>query len=66
MQPVHEDSLEYLRKKIREMMNDRADFVATGAAEDWAAYRYQVGVIEGLARAERELLDLAEKLSEQN
>jgi len=37
----------------------------TGSALDWADYRHKVGVIEGLAKAERELLDLAEKLKEQ-
>lgn len=64
MKPVFEDALEYLHKKIRAMMNEHADFVATGSAEDWAAYKHQVGIIEGLAKAERELLDLVEKLSE--
>jgi len=60
-----ESVLEYLRKKIREIMNEHADFVATGAAQDWAEYRQHVGVIEGLAKAERELLDLEERLSRQ-
>ena len=60
---VSDDSvLEYLRKKIRDMMNEHADFVATGAAQDWAEYRQHVGIIEGLAKAERELLDLEERL----
>lgn len=64
---VSDDSvLEYLRKKIRAIMNEHADFVATGAAADWAEYRQHVGVIEGLAKAERELLDLEEKLRQQD
>jgi hypothetical protein len=46
-------------------MNDCADHIATGSAADWADYRYLVGIIEGLAKAERELLDLNEKLKEQ-
>jgi hypothetical protein len=33
---------------------------------DWAEYRHQVGVIEGLAKAERELLDLEERLKQQD
>jgi hypothetical protein len=60
-----ENALEYLRKKIRAIMNEHADFIATGAASDWAEYRQHVGVIEGLAKAERELLDLEERLSRQ-
>lgn len=58
-------NLEFLRLKIREAMNDHADYVATGSAEDWADYRHKVGIIEGLAKAERELLDLADRLKEQ-
>jgi hypothetical protein len=66
MIPVSDNAFEYLRKKIRDIMNEHADHIATGAATDWADYRYQVGVIEGLAKAERELLDLAEKLGEED
>lgn len=61
-----ESVLEYLRKKIRDMMNIHADHIATGGVNDWAEYRHQVGVIEGLAKAERELLDLEERLSRQD
>jgi hypothetical protein len=60
-----DSNLKYLRDKIREMMNEFADYIATGSAIDWADYRHKVGVIEGLAKAERELLDLADKLKEQ-
>lgn len=60
-----ESALEYLRKKIRAIMNEHADVVATGSVADWAEYRQQVGIIEGLAKAERELLDLEERLSRQ-
>ena len=61
-----ESALDYLRRKIRDIMNEHADYVATGSATDWADYRHQVGIIEGLAKAERELLDLAERLKEQD
>lgn len=64
MGAVTDNSFEYLRSKIRNMMNDHADHVATGAASDWADYKYHVGIIEGLAKAERELLDLVDKLKE--
>jgi hypothetical protein len=66
MKPVSDNAFEYLQKKIRDVMNEHADHVATGAANDWADYRYHVGIIEGLAKAERELLDLAERLTEED
>lgn len=49
-----------LRKKLRQRMNDKADHVAGGACNDFAEYKNAVGVIEGLAMAERDLLDMAE------
>jgi hypothetical protein len=51
---------EIIRKKIREHMNNYADDLATGGAKDYPDYRFQVGVIQGLAMAEREILDLVE------
>jgi hypothetical protein len=66
MPASEENALQYIRKKVRDIMNDHADHVATGAATDWADYRYHVGIIEGLAKAERELLDLEERLGKQD
>jgi hypothetical protein len=66
MKPVTDNSFEYLRKKFRDIMNEHADHIAGGGASDWADYKYHAGIIEGLAKAERELLDLAEKLSEED
>jgi len=43
-------------------MNERADDIATGSAQDFPDYRYRVGVIEGLALAEREFLDIMERI----
>lgn len=43
-------------------MNEYADNVATGSCNDFPEYKRLCGVIEGLALAERELLDLKEKL----
>lgn len=51
---------ELLRKKIRERLNDKADHIAGGGCTDFADYRSQAGIIEGLAIAERELLNLIE------
>ncbi len=58
--------LELIQKKIREIMNHHADHIATGGASDWPDYRFHVGVIEGLAKAERELLDVMERITEQD
>lgn len=54
--------LEYIKKKIRDDMNDLADALATGVAPDYPAYKHLVGKIEGLASAERHILDLEERL----
>jgi hypothetical protein len=54
--------LELLRKKFRERMNEVTDMVATGKCADFGEYQKLCGVIEGLAYAERDLLDLAETL----
>lgn len=51
-----------IRKKIREDLNDLADSMATGGAADYATYRHMVGKVEGLAQAERHILDLEERL----
>jgi predicted Zn-dependent protease with MMP-like domain len=53
---------EQLRKELREIMNDLADAVATGEPGDWASYQRLVGKIEGLALAERLILDALEKI----
>ena len=53
---------EVFQKNIRSAMNDQADFLATGGARSFEEYHKIVGVIEGLALAERELLDLCEAL----
>jgi hypothetical protein len=50
-----------LREEIRRDMNGLADHVAGGGCPDYADYQKNCGIIEGLARAERILLDLAER-----
>ena len=49
-----------LQARIREDMNNYADHVSTGDCQDWAEYQKNTGIIQGLARAERHLLDLEE------
>ncbi len=41
-------------------MNDAADYVATGSCKTYEEYKAVCGKIEGLALAERALLDLVE------
>jgi translation initiation factor 1 (eIF-1/SUI1) len=53
---------EVFQKNIRERMNELADAIATGSAQSFEEYQKMVGIIEGLALAERELLDLVEAL----
>ena len=49
---------ERLRAKLRAHLNDLADDISGGSAVDYDHYKFMVGKIEGLALAERELLDL--------
>ena len=58
-----EDTLHVLLKKaLRDSMNEAADHLATGGAKNYEEYCNIVGKIEGLAFAERELLNLVERL----
>lgn len=49
---------EVLRERIRNDMNEYTDDMAGGVCADYAAYQKLCGVIQGLAIAERHLLDL--------
>ena len=60
--PLDLNAAQYLRKLIRERMNEGTDNLVTGSASNFPDYRHEVGVIEGLAWAERELLDLVERI----
>jgi hypothetical protein len=55
------DQLDRLRRRLRDLLNDYADTVAGGGAQDFAEYKKLCGIIEGLALAERELLDIRQK-----
>tara|TARA_R100001015_G_C4594010_1_gene149308 strand:- start:756 stop:953 length:198 start_codon:yes stop_codon:yes gene_type:complete len=54
--------LNRLQQYIRNQMNDGSDHLSTGGAQSFDEYHRMVGRIEGLAMAERELLDLMQKL----
>jgi hypothetical protein len=55
-----------LREQIRNDMNNYADDLAGGMCRSFDEYQKLCGVIQGLAVAERHLLDLAKKATEQD
>jgi len=55
------DQLDRLRRRLRDLLNDYADTIAGGSAQDFAEYKRLCGVIEGIALAERELLDIRQR-----
>ena len=57
-----QDFARVLREKIRIDMNNYADDLAGGQCRTFDEYQKLCGVIQGLALAERHLLDLAEKV----
>tara|TARA_R110002020_G_scaffold2488_1_gene11666 strand:- start:10744 stop:10950 length:207 start_codon:yes stop_codon:yes gene_type:complete len=55
-----ESLVDVYRRALRNQMNEMADVVSGGGAQSFEEYKKMVGIIEGLAIAERELLDLLE------
>lgn len=60
---MSDDVLSLLKKKFRAQMNELADHLALGSAKDIEEYRKVCGMIEGLAWAEREVIDIEDRLS---
>jgi hypothetical protein len=58
------DFARVLREQIRNDMNNYADDLAAGVCRSFEEYQKLCGVIQGLATAERYLLDLAKKVEE--
>ena len=61
---MSDDALSLLKKKLRDQMNEIADLVSLGSAKNMEDYRKMCGIIEGVAWAEREIIDIEEKLRE--
>ena len=57
--------LKALQVEYREHMNELSDHVSCGGCKDMSEYSRCVGVIEGLAYAERALLNLNERLEQE-
>ena len=53
-----------LREQIRIDMNNYADDLSGGACQSFEQYQKLCGIIQGLALAERYLIDLAKKVEE--
>jgi hypothetical protein len=58
------DFARVLREKLRTDMNNYADDLASGVCRSFDDYQKLCGIIQGLATAERHLLDLAEKVEQ--
>jgi|TARA_R110000737_G_C14411957_1_gene456137 hypothetical protein len=58
------NALKILNDKIRIIMNEYADNISSGSCRSMEEYSKAVGVIEGLALAERELLDLNKQIGQ--
>ena len=56
------DALRVVREGIRAMMNDVSDHVSTGSCKTFDEYSKCCGMIEGLAMAEREILDINQRI----
>jgi len=61
---MNDDVLSLLKKKLRGQMNEIADSVSLGSAKNMEDYRKMCGIIEGLAWAEREVIDIEDRLRE--
>jgi hypothetical protein len=57
-----QDFARVLREQIRKDMNNYADDLAGGACRSFDEYQKLCGTIQGLALAERYVIDLAEKV----
>ena len=60
------DFARVLREQIRTDMNNYAYDIAGGSCRNFEEYQKLCGLIQGLAIAERHLIDLAEKVEKAN
>ena len=57
---------DYIKTKLDERRTEIEQHLGRGAAKDYSEYQKLCGVIQGLATAERYLIDLAEKVENAN
>jgi ribosomal protein L17 len=53
-----------LNMKLADLKRSQEDFITSGAAKEFAAYKEVCGVIRGLALAQQEVQDLAKNYME--
>jgi len=51
------DMFDYLRSNVNDQMKDINDHISRGGCKDYPEYTKCCGIIQGLAQAEREILD---------
>ena len=56
-----ENFFTYYRSKLKDRQNTIKQAILTGAAKDWAVYRYLTGKLHALEQEEQELTDLLKK-----
>ena len=61
-----QDFARVLREQIRTDMNNYTDDLANGVCQSYEQYQKLCGIIQGLALAERYLIDLAQKVEKAN
>jgi hypothetical protein len=54
--------LQAIQEELRTQMNEVSDHMSIGGCKDMDEYSRNVGIIQGLAFAERTLLDLDERM----
>jgi len=59
-----QDFARVLRDQIRTDMNNYSDDLSAGVCQSFEQYQKLCGIIQGLALAERYLIDLAKKVEE--
>ena len=50
-------------ERLRKIMDNVRDDVSSGSASSYEEYKHKIGILDGIATAEREFLDLTERLS---
>jgi hypothetical protein len=62
MKHASNNLLKAVQEELRVQMNEVTDHIAIGGCKDMEEYSRNVGIIQGLAHAERTLLDLDERM----
>ena len=55
--------LDVIKKKIRARLNEMADLLANGNAQNFEEYKFMTGQIYGIALVERDILDFEKSTS---